>query len=196
MPERAGRHAGGLRELPDEVLGALISAYFGDLGDGAGRVFQTVFRKFNARIDDIVDRTDAEGLLVEGLEPGSAEIQAAEHRVDVPVELGVEHHVAAQGDQLVVVRFVQNINVAVREFCEEDAEQAQHLGVIGALVGIALPRDELKKVMHKIRVGGREGNVRDGETLNEILIGVEPDPVVLVGFAGQGTVVFAVAGSK
>ena len=133
MPERARRHARDLRELADEVLGALVAADLRDLGDGAGGVFQSVFREFNARVDHIINRADAEGLFVESLEAGAAEIQTAKHSINVPVELGVEHHVASEGEQLVVIWFVQNINVAVGELCEQNVEEAQHFRVVDEL---------------------------------------------------------------
>ena len=50
--------------------------------------------------------------------------------------------------------------------------------------------------MYELRVSRREGDICHGEVLNKILIRIEPDPVVLVGFVRKRTVVFPVTGSK
>ena len=95
-----------------------------------------------------------------------------------------------------LIRLVQKINIVIRQLGEQDLKKTKHLRVVSSLVRIALPCDQLEKIMHKIRICRRERNIRYRECLNEFLIGIKPYPVILIRLSRQIAVVFPVSRSK
>ena len=94
-PEIARRHSRYLRKLAAEMFGALITAHFGNLRNRSRRIFEPVFCKPDARVDNVINGADSKCFFVESLESRAAQVDAFDHGIDSPVKLRMKHHVSS-----------------------------------------------------------------------------------------------------
>ena len=140
---------------------------------------KSLLREPYSRLNDFLHTCIPESILIDRLEPCSAQVDPGSHHVYGPVLLRMVHDLPSKLRELVTVGSSLNIIGLGRELGDQEFKEVMDVLSLDLAVGrFALPCYELDKIMYELGIGRGERDVLLGEILDELLVGLEPDPVL------------------
>ena len=182
----SGGDARELLELTAEVLRIPVAALLAYL---AYRIYgedELILGELDPVLDNVIHAGCTESILIKEMKMSRAYIQLGCHIRYVPVLFGMQHYVSSDLKELLSVGSGLRCRDILGELSDKKVEEVSHIGISGRVIFGSLPVDKFYDVVDIFGIRRSEGDIVHREMSDEILVGIEVDPVVGVRLSHIG----------